>query len=48
MDTVKRTVRGLASRPWLVMPLVALVALGGWWVWRTTTDSSSAAAGSVP
>jgi len=45
---MKKLLGSLAARPWIVMPLVALVALGGWWGWKTTAgdSSSSAAAGS--
>jgi macrolide-specific efflux system membrane fusion protein len=42
---MKKLLGSLAARPWIIMPLVALLALGGWWAWKTTAgDSSSSAA----
>ena len=41
---MKKMIGSLAARPWIVMPVVALVALGGWWAWKTTSGSSSSSA----
>ncbi len=43
MANVRRIARDLSGRPWLVMPLVAVVALAGWWVWQARTSGASSA-----
>jgi macrolide-specific efflux system membrane fusion protein len=45
VEKVRAAGRALATRPWVVMPLVVVIALGGWWGWKTFAGSSSAAAG---
>ena len=36
-------IKTYARRPWVVMPLVALLALGGWWVLRPDDASTTTA-----
>ena len=38
------TMRKYFLRPWVVMPLVAVVALGAWWIWFRPDDGADAAA----
>lgn len=38
------TMRKYFVRPWIVMPLVAVVALGAWWFWFRPDDGDAAAA----
>ena len=38
---MKDRLKTWASRPWIVMPVVAVVALGGWWIWRSTSSSAA-------
>jgi hypothetical protein len=45
VEKLRAAGRALATRPWVVMPLVVVIALGGWWGWKTFAGSSSAAAG---
>ena len=40
MDTIRR----LATKPWVVMPLVAVLALGGWFAWHSRSSGGTAAA----
>jgi multidrug efflux pump subunit AcrA (membrane-fusion protein) len=39
-----RTIVAKLLRPWIVMPLVAVLAFGGWWVWIRDDGGSAAAA----
>ena len=38
------TIRKYFLRPWVVMPLVAIVALGAWWIWFRPDDGADSAA----
>lgn len=39
---------GRLAKPWVVMPLVAVIVLAGWWLLRGGTQSSAADGASVP
>jgi multidrug efflux pump subunit AcrA (membrane-fusion protein) len=40
---MKKKLTSWLSRPWVVMPLVAVVALGGWWILKSNSSSATAA-----